>query len=346
MTTNDCKRVNEILGSVLSSFPTLDPSVIKRLGRRSGGNVKPRPIKFIMSSSQLVYKVLGKSRVFKESFDVFISSDRTPRQRDYFNKIKGELEQRRFQQEVYIDNYFFLDDSSKLFPVSDCIVEDLLGSLMFEIDEYFEFNDVVVGGYIRKPEVMENDSTNVSPIEFVRNVRYYWSVETMADFLENKLPHLDFHVDTLDYEGKTVLQLLVGCETRHNSREKSMMCLLLKHGASPLKKPRYGGTIIESILQNEDSALIIEFLKYVENINMILDKKTALHIATRRKLKDVVEYIVDRNADVNKRAWTGCTPLHESVRSKSVEMMKILESGADMEIKNKIVQIPLHLAVE
>ncbi|XP_044764529.1 putative ankyrin repeat protein RF_0381 [Coccinella septempunctata] len=194
---------------------------------------------------------------------------------------------------------------------------------------------------------MENDSTNVSPIEFVRNVRYYWSVETMADFLKNKLPHMDFHVDTLYYEGKTVLQLLVGGKTQHNSREKSMMCLLLKHGASPLKKLGCGGTIIESILQNDDSALIIEFLKYVEDINMIHGKSTALHIAIRRKLKDVVEYIIGRNADVNKRTWTGCTPLHDSVRSKSIEMMKILlESGADMEIKDVMVQTPLHLAVE
>ncbi|XP_044763340.1 putative ankyrin repeat protein RF_0381 [Coccinella septempunctata] len=196
---------------------------------------------------------------------------------------------------------------------------------------------------------MENGNTNVSPIEFVRYVRYYWSVETLANFLEHTLHHLDFHVDTLHYRRKTVLELLVGDKIRHNSREKSMMCLLLKHGASPLKRLRCGGTIIQRILRNKDSALIIEFLKYVEDIDMIHGKSTALNIAVRRQLKDVVKYIIGRNADVNKKSWTGCTPLHESIRSrsKSVDMMKILlESGADMEIKSGAGQTPLHMAVD
>lgn len=93
--TKDCESVNEMLRSALPSCPTLGPSEIRRLGKRSIGNDKPRPLKLTMNSSQLVYKVLGKSKVFKEEFGVFISSDRTPRQRDYFNKIKAELEQRR-----------------------------------------------------------------------------------------------------------------------------------------------------------------------------------------------------------------------------------------------------------
>ncbi|XP_044764240.1 putative ankyrin repeat protein RF_0381 [Coccinella septempunctata] len=196
-------------------------------------------------------------------------------------------------------------------------------------------------------ENTENFQTIVAALEFVKNVRFYWSVETMEDFLENKLPQLDFNVDTLYYKRKTALELLVGDEKRHSARDKSMMCLLLKHGASPLKKLRCGRTIIQKILQNKDSALIIEFLKYVEDINMIHVNGTSLHIAVKRQLKDVVEYIIGRNADVNKKSLNGWTPLLQSVRSKSVDMMKILlESGADMEIKSKAVETPLHLAVE
>ncbi|XP_044763838.1 ankyrin-1-like [Coccinella septempunctata] len=193
---------------------------------------------------------------------------------------------------------------------------------------------------------MKNVNTNVSSIKFVKNVRYHWSVQTVADFLENKLPHLDYHVDTWYYQRKTALELLVGEKTSHKSRDKSVMCLLLKHGANPLKRRRCGGTIIQRILRNKDSALIIEFLKYVEDINMIHGTCTALYIAVKRKLKDVVEYIVGRNADMNKKSYNGCTPLHESVRNKSVDITKILlENGADMEIKCEEIQTPLHLAV-
>lgn len=48
-----------------------------------------------MNNNQHVRRVLGKSKMFREDFNVFVSSDRTPRQRDYFNKIKIELEQRK-----------------------------------------------------------------------------------------------------------------------------------------------------------------------------------------------------------------------------------------------------------
>ncbi|XP_044744980.1 putative ankyrin repeat protein RF_0381 [Coccinella septempunctata] len=195
---------------------------------------------------------------------------------------------------------------------------------------------------------MENDNTKVSSLQFIRNVKYQWSVETVADFLENKLPHLDFDIDTSWYfERKSALEMLVDDKTHHNSRDKSVMCLLLKHGANPLRKRRRGGTIIQGILRNNDSALIIEFLKYVKDINMLYGKSTALHIAVERQLKDVVEYIVGRDADINKRSFNWCTPLHESVKSESADITKILlENGAEIDVKSETGQTPLHLAVE
>lgn len=44
-------------------------------------------------------KVLGKSKIFKQDFNVFICPDGTPRQRDYCNKIKSELEQKKSSRE-------------------------------------------------------------------------------------------------------------------------------------------------------------------------------------------------------------------------------------------------------
>ncbi|XP_044764527.1 poly [ADP-ribose] polymerase tankyrase-like [Coccinella septempunctata] len=193
---------------------------------------------------------------------------------------------------------------------------------------------------------MKNANTNVSSIQFITNVIYYWSLETVADFLENKLPHLDYDIDTSWLtERKSVLEILVFDYAHHNSKDRSLMGLLLKHGANPLKRRRCGGTIIQGILRIKDPALIIQFLEYVEDINMIHGNCTALHIAVKRKLKDVVEYIVGRNADINKKSYNGCTPLHESVKTKSVDITKILlENGADIDVKNETGETPLHLA--
>lgn len=93
--TSDCKAVNEMFRTILPNFPTLEPSQFKRLGKPSRDNDKSRPLKLTMNNNQHVRRVLGKSKMFREDFNVFVSSDRTPRQRDYFNKIKIELEQRK-----------------------------------------------------------------------------------------------------------------------------------------------------------------------------------------------------------------------------------------------------------
>lgn len=48
-----------------------------------------------MDNNRFVRKICGKSNIFRKNFNVFISSDRIHRQRDYFNEIKPELEQKK-----------------------------------------------------------------------------------------------------------------------------------------------------------------------------------------------------------------------------------------------------------
>lgn len=75
----------------------LEESSVNRLGKRSSNtseNGKQRPIKVVMSDVEKGRKILKLSRIFKNNYIIFVSSDRTPRQSDHFNKIKAELEQR------------------------------------------------------------------------------------------------------------------------------------------------------------------------------------------------------------------------------------------------------------
>ncbi|XP_044764330.1 serine/threonine-protein phosphatase 6 regulatory ankyrin repeat subunit A-like [Coccinella septempunctata] len=194
---------------------------------------------------------------------------------------------------------------------------------------------------------MEYNYKNVSAVQFVKNVKCHWTVENVADFLEKRLQHMDFTVDTWSYQRKTALELLVGDKTRHSTRDKLVMDLLLKHGANPLKC-RGRETIIQKILQNKDSDLIITFLTYVEDINTLHGgSRTALHIAVSRKLKDVIVYILGRRGlQINMTSKSKSTALHEAAKTGRVDIIKILlENGADIDAKDEAEQTPLHWAV-
>ncbi|XP_044745274.1 putative ankyrin repeat protein RF_0381 [Coccinella septempunctata] len=180
--------------------------------------------------------------------------------------------------------------------------------------------------------------TKISPSVFVHKVKYNWSFRTVADFLRK----------SCNSKKKTALELLVGSSTRHGSREKLVMCLLLKNGADPLKKCKSGGTIIQKILRNRDSSLIIKFLEYVKDINMLHGGSTALHIAVERQIKDLVKYILGRNPEINKESDSHQnTPLHDAVTLDSVEITEILlENGANIEARDIKGQTPLHWALD
>lgn len=95
---HDCGTVNDMFQSTSPGLIPLEESSVKRLGKRSSNtsqNGKPRPIKIVMSNVGEVRKILKLSKTFKRDFNIFVSSDRTPRQRDHFNKIKAEFEQRK-----------------------------------------------------------------------------------------------------------------------------------------------------------------------------------------------------------------------------------------------------------
>lgn len=93
--TRDCDVVDTMLKSSISDFPTLERARVGRLGRYVSNGDKPRPLKVVLNSVRDVRRVLKQSKVFKSNYNVFVSSDRTPRQRDHFNKVKTEFNQRK-----------------------------------------------------------------------------------------------------------------------------------------------------------------------------------------------------------------------------------------------------------
>lgn len=84
---------------------------------------------------------------------------------------------------------------------------------------------------------------------------------------------------------------------------------------------------------------------YVDAVD--LRNKTALHIATAHDREDVVELLVENNADVNARSDGGWTPLHNASDKGFQNIVRLLiKEGADVnsQLLNGIA--PLHLAAQ
>lgn len=73
----------------------IKPVTIHRLGKSNG---QTRPLKVTLNTTSDVFKILGSSRKLKSNQtykDVRISSDKTPKQREHFQNLRKELDERR-----------------------------------------------------------------------------------------------------------------------------------------------------------------------------------------------------------------------------------------------------------
>lgn len=101
---NDSRaRVNEDFLQVQNALKKIIPdnsidlneTKMYRLGKPNPNSIKPRPLKVILKTSSDVIKILKNKSDFQRNSHIKITSDNTPMQRDYFNKIKMELQNRQ-----------------------------------------------------------------------------------------------------------------------------------------------------------------------------------------------------------------------------------------------------------
>lgn len=97
------ERINaektDVLKILTFLLPSLGPiSNIFRLGKYNEQRTTPRPIKVTAANSQQVMEVLRKSGNLKNNENlkhIRLVPDQTPRQMEYYKKIKAELDQRK-----------------------------------------------------------------------------------------------------------------------------------------------------------------------------------------------------------------------------------------------------------
>jgi len=92
----------------------------------------------------------------------------------------------------------------------------------------------------------------------------------------------------------------------------------------------------EKIVYDNDLEAFKEEVQKLDDIN-IQNKYgwTLLHVAIRRDRRDMVEYLLDNAADIDKIDGVGWTPLMEAIMDDMPELVSILvERGADKTIAN------------
>ena len=92
----------------------------------------------------------------------------------------------------------------------------------------------------------------------------------------------------------------------------------------------------EKIVYNNDFDTFKEEVQKLDDIN-IQNKYgwTLLHVAIRRDRRDMVNFLLDNGADINKIDGVGWTPLMEAIMDDMPELVSVLvDRGADKSIAN------------
>lgn len=95
---------------------------------------------------------------------------------------------------------------------------------------------------------------------------------------------------------------------------------------------------LEEIIFKSDLELFKSTVDTLDDINIQQEKYgwTLLHMAIRRDQREMVQYLLDKGADINKVDGVGWTPLMEAIMDDMPELCKLLvDSGADKTIANK-----------
>lgn len=96
-------------------------------------------------------------------------------------------------------------------------------------------------------------------------------------------------------------------------------------------------SLFEKLVYENNIEKFKEMVTALEDIN-IQNKYgwTLLHISIRRDRKEMVSFLLDSGAGINKIDGVGWTPLMEAIMDEKLELVKLLvEKGADKSIANQ-----------
>ncbi|XP_042907957.2 uncharacterized protein [Parasteatoda tepidariorum] len=122
---------------------------------------------------------------------------------------------------------------------------------------------------------------------------------------------------------------------------------ILLHHKATINVGQFHETPLYKAVINDKAKAADLLLQNVQDINSIRHAtgKTLLHVAAGLGLKNMVEYLLSKGADVNSVSDTRVTPLHKSAYAGHVDIITLLISnGAIVNAKDSADNIPLHFA--
>ncbi|XP_044739630.1 serine/threonine-protein phosphatase 6 regulatory ankyrin repeat subunit C-like [Chrysoperla carnea] len=134
-----------------------------------------------------------------------------------------------------------------------------------------------------------------------------------------------------------------------NNIKRKITKLLLNHGANVDAETRGGWTALHFAVYNGYSQVVEVLLEYNANVN-VREKKnleTPLHMSARRKNVEICEMLLNKGDDVDAGERNGLTALHIATLEGSNEIVKLLlERGAEVDSKTKYNITPLYLSAQ
>ena len=214
---------------------------------------------------------------------------------------------------------------------------------------------------IWKYESKENDDSTVLHISVFKNL--YEITEMIINFCKEKNNDgLEDFINKKNNKGTIAIHFAA-----FNGNVK-MMKLLIDNGGDIYAKTNNNLNIIHYSAQgNKPTSLMYFYLNYYyfapekeQNIIEFIKAKdsggsTPLHWAAYSRAENMLLYLInlkifknekEKDEFINQQDNNGLTPLHISVRSNCIRIvMKLLQSGANIEIKDKSGKTPLNLAI-
>jgi ankyrin repeat protein len=145
------------------------------------------------------------------------------------------------------------------------------------------------------------------------------------------------HVQTLETrDNDSATGLLLACSTRNRRTTE----VLLRKGAKVGVQDMYLNTPLHRVQSAEKGIAVAQLLLKYPNRPIDINQKniydkTALHLACEMANEPMVDLLLDHGADPNCPGPAKCTPLHVSIYSRRISIVKkLLERGADTALRD------------
>lgn len=132
-----------------------------------------------------------------------------------------------------------------------------------------------------------------------------------------------------------------------------MVQVLLENGCEALRKDDSGQTTLSAALGRDRTDIVRMLLEYIRrhhdgDLDKVEDASIGharLWLATNDGDVVLVEYLLERGADVDMKFDGSTRPLHKAVMKQSTMVMSLLlRRGSNIEVRDDRGETPLHLA--